>query len=51
MSIGSNMAIINAFYLIHTKKCGTCSVARSTCRGSGIAQFVETSNAENPTPV
>ena len=44
------MAIINAYYLIHTKKRGACSVARFTCRGSGIAQFVETSNAESPTP-
>ena len=26
-------------------------VTRSTCRGSGIAQFVETSNAESPTPM
>lgn len=30
------------------KKRGACSVTRSTCRGSGIAQFVETSNAEAP---
>ena len=39
------------YMLIHTKKRGANSVTRSTCRGSGIAQFVETSNAESPTPV
>ena len=33
------------------KKAQSHSVTRSTCRGSGIAQFVETSNAESPTPV
>ena len=33
------------YMLIHTKKRGANSVTRSTCRGSGIAQFAETSNA------
>ena len=32
-------------------KRGAYSVTRSTCRGFGIAQFVETSNAQSPTPV
>ena len=50
-SANSSFLTVMSFYLrIHKKKRGATPVTRSTCRGSGIAQFAETSNAESPTP-